>query len=81
MPSPSLNPDVADVAPTDPDLTVYDKEHVVTYLRILDAATENADSEMDVELRLSVAFARRRLTRLSPRLITAGCGSTRAAPM
>ena len=43
MPSPPFNPDVADVAPTDPDLTVYDEEHVVTYVRILDAAVDNAD--------------------------------------
>jgi T6SS, Transcription factor, DNA binding domain len=43
MPAPPLDPDVAEVAPTDPDLTVYDKEHVVTYLRILDAAADNAD--------------------------------------
>jgi hypothetical protein len=43
MSSPPLDPDVADVAPTDPDLTVYDEDHVLTYLRILDAAADNAD--------------------------------------
>jgi hypothetical protein len=43
MSPPPLDPDVADVAPTDPDLTVYDEEHVLTYLRILDAAADNAD--------------------------------------
>jgi Uncharacterized conserved protein (DUF2285) len=43
MSSPPLDPDVADVAPTDHDLTVYDEEHVLTYLRILDAAADNAD--------------------------------------
>ena len=43
MPLPPRDPDVADVAPTDPDLTVYDEEHVATYERILDAAAYNAD--------------------------------------
>jgi hypothetical protein len=40
---PSLNPDVADLAPSDPDLTVYDEEHGITYLRMLDADAEGAD--------------------------------------
>jgi type VI secretion system activator RovC-like protein len=43
MKTPPLDPDVADVAPTDPTLTVYDQEHLVTYLRLLDAETEGAD--------------------------------------
>jgi hypothetical protein len=43
MQSPPLNPDVADLAPTDPVLTPYDEEHVVTYLRLLDAEADNAD--------------------------------------
>ena len=43
MKRPSSNPDVADVAPTDPVLTVYDEEHIITYLRMLDADTEGAD--------------------------------------
>jgi hypothetical protein len=43
MPSPPLDPDVADVAPNDPVLTAYDEEHVVTYLRLLDAEADNAD--------------------------------------
>lgn len=38
-----LNPDVADLAPDGPDLTAYDEEHIVTYLRLLDAAAVNAD--------------------------------------
>ena len=37
MPSPPLDPDVADLAPDDPVLTAYDEQHVVTYLRLLDA--------------------------------------------
>lgn len=38
-----LNPDVADAAPNDVRLTVYDEEHLVTYLRLLDADLEGAD--------------------------------------
>jgi len=43
MASPPLDPDVADLAPDDPVLTAYDEQHVVTYLRLLDADAENAD--------------------------------------
>lgn len=43
MQSPPLDPDVADLAPTDPALTPYDEEHMVTYLRLLDAEADNAD--------------------------------------
>lgn len=41
MQRPPLDPDVADVAPSVPTLTAYDHEHLVTYLRLLDA--EGAD--------------------------------------
>jgi hypothetical protein len=43
MPSPPLNPDCADVAPAEPTLTAYDREQAVTYIRLLDAAKEDAD--------------------------------------
>ena len=43
MSKPPLDPDVANVAPTDPALTVYDEEHVVTYMRLLDAEKAGAD--------------------------------------
>jgi hypothetical protein len=43
MQTPPINPDVADLAPSDPALTLYDEEHLVTYLRLLDADTEGAD--------------------------------------
>jgi hypothetical protein len=43
MPRPPLNPDCADVAPAEPTLTAYDREHAVTYIRLLDAAKEDAD--------------------------------------
>jgi hypothetical protein len=43
MQTPPLDPDVADIAPSDPVLTVYDEEHLITYLRLLDADAEGAD--------------------------------------
>ena len=43
MSSPPLDPDVADLAPDDPVLTAYDEQHVVTYLRLLDADADKAD--------------------------------------
>jgi hypothetical protein len=43
MQKPPLDPDVADTAPTDPRLTAYDQQHLVTYLRLLDADAEGAD--------------------------------------
>ena len=38
MHSPPLDPPVADAAPTDGILTGYDEQHLVTSLRLLDAA-------------------------------------------
>ncbi|WOH61159.1 DUF2285 domain-containing protein [Bradyrhizobium sp. BWC-3-1] len=43
MKKPPLDPDIADVAPSDPKLTPYDEQHVVTYIRILQAEGEGAD--------------------------------------
>jgi hypothetical protein len=43
MGKPPLDPDVADLAPAENDLTPYDEEHLITYLRLLDADTEGAD--------------------------------------
>jgi hypothetical protein len=43
MKKPPLDPDVAETAPSDPVLTVYDEEHIITYLRMLDANAEGAD--------------------------------------
>ena len=43
MKKPPLDPDVDELAPTDPVLTVYDEEHIITYLRMLDADAEGAD--------------------------------------
>jgi hypothetical protein len=43
MQKPRLDPDVADTAPAGSVLTVYDEEHVITYLRLLDADAQGAD--------------------------------------
>jgi hypothetical protein len=43
MQTPPLDPDVADTAPSDFVLTAYDEEHLITYLRLLDADAEGAD--------------------------------------
>ncbi|KGT74622.1 hypothetical protein MA20_37970 [Bradyrhizobium japonicum] len=38
-----LDPDVADSAPDGATLTSYDEQHVITYLRLLQAEGEGAD--------------------------------------
>lgn len=38
-----VDPDVADEAPAADQVTAYDEEHVITYLRLLDAHEEGAD--------------------------------------
>lgn len=43
MQKPPLDPDVADEAPTASFLTGYDEQHLVTYLRMLDAEEGGAD--------------------------------------
>ena len=43
MKKPELDPDVANVAPTDSALTTYDEQHVLTYARLLQAESEGAD--------------------------------------
>jgi hypothetical protein len=43
MKKPPPDPDVADTAPAGTALTVYDEEHIITYLRLLDADAEGAD--------------------------------------
>ncbi|VIO70629.1 hypothetical protein CI1B_32830 [Bradyrhizobium ivorense] len=37
------DPKIADLAPSARELTSYDKEHAVTYMRLLDAAADTAD--------------------------------------
>jgi hypothetical protein len=43
MKKPPLDPDVADAAPSDSVLTVYDEEHIITHPRMLDADAVGAD--------------------------------------
>ena len=43
MQPPKLDPPVTDAAPTTNVLTGYDEQHLITYLRLLDADSEGAD--------------------------------------
>jgi hypothetical protein len=43
MQTPPFDPPINDLAPTERILTGYDEQHVVTYLRLLDADAEGAD--------------------------------------
>ena len=43
MQSPPLDPPVSDTAPSGGVLTGYDEQHLVAYLRLLDAEAEGAD--------------------------------------
>ena len=43
MKTPPLDPQIADVAPAGPVLTAYDEEHMITYMRVLDADQQGAD--------------------------------------
>ena len=43
MEKPPLDPDCADEAPSGRTLTPYDEAHLITYLRLLDAAKAGAD--------------------------------------
>ena len=54
MKKPPANPVVADMAPMDSVLTVYDEEHIITYLRMLDADTEGADWREVAKLVLNI---------------------------
>jgi hypothetical protein len=45
MQKPPRDPEVADEAPVSDQITVYDEEHIITYLRLLDANAEGADWE------------------------------------
>jgi Uncharacterized conserved protein (DUF2285) len=43
MVEPRLDAPVRDEAPSEPSLTDYDRRHLITYLRLLDAAAADAD--------------------------------------
>ena len=53
---PLRNPKVADLAPDSPKLTIYDEQHAVAYLRMLDAEADGADWRMvsRIVLRITV---------------------------
>jgi hypothetical protein len=46
MQKPPLDPDVADTAPSDSVLTVYDEEHVITYLRLIGAKSHESQRKI-----------------------------------
>ena len=54
MQTPPLDSPVADTAPTDRALTGYDEQHLVTYLRLLDAETDGADWQEVAKLVLHI---------------------------
>jgi hypothetical protein len=58
MPKPPIDPPVSDSAPTAPSLTPYDEQHLITYLRLLDAASEGADWQEVARLVLHIDPAR-----------------------
>ena len=54
MKKPPLDPNVADTAPIDSALTVYDEEHIITYQRLLDAEAEGVDWQEVAEIMLHI---------------------------
>jgi T6SS, Transcription factor, DNA binding domain len=60
MQKPLLDPAVADTAPDAAVLTGYDEEHLVTYLRLLDADNEGADWQEVARLVLHIDPVRER---------------------
>lgn len=49
-----IEPQIADVAPSESVLTEYDKQHLITYLRLLDADAEGADWQEIVKIVLHI---------------------------
>jgi hypothetical protein len=54
MKKPPLDPDIADAAPSDSKLTPYDEQHIVTYMRLLQAEGEGADWREVAQLVLKI---------------------------
>lgn len=54
MRKPPLTPDVSDVAPVDEMLTAYDRRHLVTYMRLLDAEKAGAGWQEVAKLVLGI---------------------------
>lgn len=57
-------PDLVDRAPSDPGLTDYDRAHLVTYLRLLDAEAAGAPWQEAARLLLGADPGRAALARL-----------------
>ncbi|GLR89770.1 DUF2285 domain-containing protein [Bradyrhizobium iriomotense] len=53
-----LDPDVAELAPADSTLTPYDFEHIVTYMRLLDADAQGTDWQQATKIVLRIDPAR-----------------------
>ena len=49
-PKPELDPDVADDVPWSDNITPYDDQHTITYLRLLDAERDQADWREAVQI-------------------------------
>ncbi|MCC8948527.1 DUF2285 domain-containing protein [Bradyrhizobium sp. Arg62] len=60
MPEMPPNPEVADTAPAEDILTPYDREHAVTYMRMLDADAESANWREVAEVVLGINPLRER---------------------
>ena len=58
MQTPPLDPPVSDTAPSAGVLTSYDEQHLVTYLRLLDAEEEGADWREVAQIVLHIDPAR-----------------------
>ena len=65
---PPLDAKVADMAPDEPTLTPYDEQHAVTYVRLLDAETDNADWQEVARIVLHIDPAAR--SRLAPAVLS-----------
>lgn len=52
--SPSDPPAIKDLAPSEPHLTEYDREHIMIYLRLLDAAEDGASWEEATRIVLGI---------------------------
>jgi Uncharacterized conserved protein (DUF2285) len=54
MAYPPTDPPAADTAPDADGLTAYDQEHLVTYLRLLDAEADGADWKEAAQIVLNI---------------------------
>jgi hypothetical protein len=58
MERPLLDPPISDVAPDDAVLTAYDEQHLITYIRLLDAESDGADWQDVAKIVLHIDAAR-----------------------